>query len=102
MATGTTTLNMAICEGGTYSSCTYNLTKSQNYRGLKLLLSEIECMTTVDSMLIYHRFERTWCVLMISARHMLVSEQCQVPIHLVVSIKCHVLQVNCAKCQVPR
>ena len=36
---------------------THNLAKSQNYQELKLLLSDTELMTTVNSILIYHRFQ---------------------------------------------
>ena len=50
------TLNIPISEGGTNLSHTHNLAKSQSHEGLKLLLSDIEFMTTVNSMLIYHRY----------------------------------------------
>ena len=42
-----TTLNIPISEGGTNSSHTHNLVKSQSYRWLKLLLSDSESMTTM-------------------------------------------------------
>ena len=59
-------------EGAINSSHTHNLAKSQSYRVLKLLLSDIRFMTTVNPTLIYHRFQENWCMLVISARHMLV------------------------------
>ena len=52
-----TTLNIPISEGGTNSSFTHNLAKSQSYGGLKLLLSDTKFMTMVNSMLTYHRFQ---------------------------------------------
>ena len=52
------TLNIPISEGGIYSSHMYNLAKSQNYRGLKLLLSDTKFMTTIRSVLIHHKFPR--------------------------------------------
>ena len=52
-----TTLNTPISEGGTNSSHTYNLAKSQSHQGLKLLLSDNKFMTTVISMLVYHQFQ---------------------------------------------
>ena len=52
-----TALNILVGEGGTNSSHTHNLTKSQNYQRLKLLLSDTKFMTTVNSMLICHRFQ---------------------------------------------
>ena len=73
-------LNLLISEGGTNSSHTHNLAKSQSYRGLKLLLSDTKSMTTVNSRLIYHRFQENHCMLTISAWHMPVSEWCQVSI----------------------
>ena len=51
------TLNISISKGGTNSSHMHNLAKSQSYQGLKLLLSDTKLMTTVNSMLIYHRFQ---------------------------------------------
>jgi hypothetical protein len=47
-------LNISISEGGTCSSCTHNLVKSQSYRGLKLLLSDTKSTTMVYIMFIYH------------------------------------------------
>ena len=52
-----TTLNIPIIEGGTNSSHTHNLAKSQSHQRLKLLRSGTKFMTTVISMLIYHRFQ---------------------------------------------
>ena len=75
-----TTLNTPISEGGTNSSHTHNPVKSQSYQVLKLLLSDTKFMTIVKYVLIYHRFQENQCVLVISARHMLVNEQCKVPI----------------------
>ena len=70
----TTTLNIPIGEGGSNSSHTRNLAKSQSYQGLKLLLSDTKFMTRESNMLIYHRFQEKQCMLVISARHMLVNE----------------------------
>ena len=44
-------------QSGINSSHTHNLAKSQSYRGLKFLLSDTKFMTTVNSMLNYHRFQ---------------------------------------------
>ena len=54
-----TTLNIPISEGDTNLSHMHYLAKSQSQRGLKLLLSDIEFMTTVISMLIYHQFQES-------------------------------------------
>jgi hypothetical protein len=70
----TTTLNITISEGGTNSSHMHNLVKSQSFRGLKLLLSDTKFMTTKHNMLVYQKFQEKQCMLVISARHMLVSE----------------------------
>ena len=48
--------NTPISEGGTNSSHTHNLAKSQSYRGLKLLPSDIKLMKMVNPILIYHIF----------------------------------------------
>jgi len=53
----TTTLNVPISKGGANSSHKHVLVKSQSYWGLKILLSDPNFMTTVDSMLKYHRFQ---------------------------------------------
>ena len=67
-------LNIPISEGGTNSSHTHNLAKIQSCVGFKLLLSAIEFMTMVNSMLIYHRFKENECMIMINVCHMLVNE----------------------------
>ena len=46
-----------ISEGDTNSSHTHNLAKSQSCQGMLLLLSDIKFMKTVNSMLIYRRFQ---------------------------------------------
>ena len=48
---------MPINEGGTNLSHMPNLAKSQSYEELKLLLSDTEFMTIVNSMVIHHRFQ---------------------------------------------
>ena len=53
-----TALNIPISEGGTNSSETHNLAKSQSYRGLKLLLNDTKFMNTINSMLYYHRSQK--------------------------------------------
>ena len=68
------TLNIPTSEDGTNSSHTHNLTKSQSYHGLKLLLSDTKSTTTVNFMLMYHRFQENYCMHVIGARHKLVSE----------------------------
>ncbi len=45
------TLNIPISEGGNHSSHMHNLAKSQNYQGLKLLLSDTKFMTTINTIL---------------------------------------------------
>ena len=52
-----TTLNIPISESGTNSSHTHNLVKSQSYSRLKLLPNNLNFMTTVNSMLEYHKFQ---------------------------------------------
>ena len=61
-----------MSEGGINSSHTHNLAKSQSFQGLKLLLCATKFMSTINS--IYHRFQEYIYVLVISVRHMLVSE----------------------------
>ena len=51
------TLNLPISEGGTNSSHTHHLAKSQRYQGLKLLLNDTKFMTMINSMHIHHRFQ---------------------------------------------
>ena len=51
-------LNTLISTGGTNSSHTHNdLAKSQSYQGLQLLLRDTNFMKTVNSMLIYYKFQ---------------------------------------------
>ena len=68
------TQNIPISEGGTNSSRMHNLAKSQTYWGLKLLLSDIKCMATIISIVIYHIFQENECVSVISAQHILVDK----------------------------
>jgi hypothetical protein len=48
----TTTPNIPISEGGTNSSHTHNVAKSQSYRGLEFLLSVTKIMNTCSYMLV--------------------------------------------------
>ena len=62
-------IDIPIGDDGTNSSHTHNLGKSQSYRGLIFLQSDIKSMNTCSIIIDLKK-----CVLMISVCHMLVNE----------------------------
>ena len=71
-------LNISLSKGGTNSSHMHKLAISKLPRAI-VATDDINFMKTINSMLIYYRFQKNECMLVISACHTLVSNRCQVP-----------------------
>jgi hypothetical protein len=56
---GITALIIPISEGGTNLSHTHKLAETQKSSRGEFLLSDTKFMTTVNTMLIYHKFQET-------------------------------------------
>ena len=93
-----TTLNIPISEGVTNSRHMHNLDKSQSHRGLKLLLSDSNFMTTVNIMIINYKFKKISVWLWIVRATCLSMNNAKSKYFKWLVLKANTL-VNNAKCQ---